>query len=160
MNNTKVNKSENGDLLTTTIPQFIERLKLLAVMLERNSYVKSTTFKLKQLIKDAETPQMILIMGKERVGKTTLLNALIGRNLLSASTSYPTAANTFVRYGEEECIIAYFLDGMIAKFDIDKIDLFTISDSFIAQIIREHLSYIEIYIRNDRLKNIVLIDTV
>lgn len=144
----------------SNVPQFIERLKLLAVMLERNTYVKSTTTRLKQLIKDAETPQMILILGKERVGKTTLINALIGRNLLSASTSHPTAANTFVCYGEEECIIAYFLDGMVATFDIDKIDLFTISDTFIAQIIREHLSYIEIYIRNDRLKDVVLIDTV
>lgn len=158
-NQVEQSRNETGSI-TETMHQFVERLKLMAQMLERISYVKSTTNKLNVLIKDALSSQMILILGKERVGKTTLINALLGRNLLSAKTSHPTAVNTFVCYGEEECVKAYFLDGMTATFDIDKIDLFTISDTFIAQIIREHLDYIEIYIQNDVLKNVILIDTV
>lgn len=140
--------------------QFIERLKLLLVKLEQNSYVKDTTNRLKRIIQDAESQSMMLVIGKERVGKSTLINSLIGREILTTGTSQPTATNTFVRFGNEECVKAVFSDGMVATFDLDKIELFTASDTFIAQIIREHLDYIEIYIKNEMLKNIILIDSV
>ena len=121
------------------VSQLIERMKPLHVLLSRNTYVKDTTSRLKRIIDDASAQTMILVMGKERVGKTTLINALLGRELLSASSAHPTAANTFIRYGEQECVKAVFLDGMIATFDIGKVELFTTSDTFVAQIIRESI---------------------
>ena len=142
------------------VSQLIERMKPLHVLLSRNTYVKDTTSRLKRIIDDASAQTMILVMGKERVGKTTLINALLGRELLSASSAHPTAANTFIRYGEQECVKAVFLDGMVATFDIGKVELFTTSDTFVAQIIREYLDYIEVYIKHDLLKNTTIVDTV
>ena len=144
---------------STSLLQFIERLKPLHVILAQNSYVKDTSRRLKRLIEDAENQMMILILGKERVGKTTLINGLLGRELLSASNTHPTSTNTFIRYGEEECVKAVFLDGMIATFDITKIELLTTSDAFIGQIIREHLDYIEVYLKHDLLKEATIVDS-
>ena len=141
------------------LQQLIERLKPLQVILSQNTYVKDTTRRLNRIIEDAENQPIILILGKERVGKTTLINSLIGRSLLEDSTHSPTILNTFIRYGEQECIKATFLDGMIASFDLSKLHLLTVSDTYSAQIIREHIDYIEVYIKHDLLKNVTLVDS-
>lgn len=138
---------------------FIERLKPLEVILSQNSYVRDVTRRLNRLIEDAENEQLLLILGKERVGKTSLINALLGRQLLTVHTAFPTSANTFIRYGEEECIKAIFLDGMVATFDLGKLELLSSSDNFGAQIIREHLDYLEVYVKHDLLRDVTIVDT-
>ncbi|WP_332645534.1 dynamin family protein [Lysinibacillus sp. 54212] len=157
-----MNEQQNSLLAGTSTPlqQLIERIKPLQVLLAQNSYIKDTTKRLERIIEDASSQAMILVMGKERVGKTTVINGLLGREVLSASSKNPTSANTFIRYGEEECVKAVFLDGMVATFDIDKVELLTTSDAFCAQIIREHLDYIEVFIKHDLLKTVTIVDSV
>lgn len=160
----------NGEMTSTnnyhavqefdSVTLFVEKLKILSNKIEQNSYIKYTSNKLKQIIEDAESPVMIIFLGKERVGKTTLINALIGRNLFSVGNKLPTHVNSLVRYGKKECIKAIFYDGSVAYFDLKHLFLFTNSDTFLAQIIRENLNYIEVYVNSELLKNVVLIDTV
>lgn len=144
----------------SSITPFVEKLKILSNGIEQNSYLKYSSNKLKQLIEDAESPLMVIFLGKERVGKTSLINAIIGRNLLPVGNKNPTFVNTFVRYGEKECIKAKFYDGTFAYFELKHLHLFTNSDSFLAEIIRENLMNIEVYVSCDLLKNCILIDTV
>lgn len=143
----------------TPLQQLIERLKPLQVILSQNSYVKDTAKRLNRVIEDAESQPIILILGKERVGKTTLINSLIGRPLLEVGTKQPTTINTYIRYSEQECIKAIFIDGMIATFDLSKLHLLTVSDTYIAQTIRKHLDYIEVFIKHDLLKKVTLLDS-
>lgn len=143
-----------------SLQQLIERMKPLQVILSQNSYIKDTQRRLDRIIKDAITPTMVLIMGKEGVGKTTLINALLGRELLMSNHEQPTSVNTFIRYGEEECIKLYFLDGMVVTFDHAKIEFITVSTNYSAQIIREHIDYVEIYVHHPLLQKVTLIDTV
>lgn len=142
-----------------SLQQLIEQLKPLHVTLSQNPYIKDTTNRLKQIINDAESQPIVLFVGKERVGKTTLINSLLGRNLLVDSKQEPTNVHTFIKYGEQECIKAVFLDGMVATFDISKLNLLTISSSDSVQIIREHIDYLEVYIAHDLLKEMTLIDS-
>lgn len=144
---------------SSDVQALIERLKPLEVILSQNSYVHDVTSRLNRLIEDAENEQLLLIIGKERVGKTSLINALLGRQLLAVHTAFPTSANTFIRYGEEECIKAIFLDGMVATFDLGKLELLSSSDNFGAQIIREHLDYLEVYVKHDILRDVTIVDT-
>lgn len=147
----------------TTKEQLISLVKSLNpihLTLEQNSYVKDTTKKFKQLIEDAGANVIVLIMGKERVGKTSLINSIIGREVLPTNLKYPTAINTFLKYSESPEIRAHFLDGMVASFDMSKLELFTTSDTFIAEILREHVDYIEFYLNCDILKQITIVDSV
>lgn len=142
------------------LKQLIERLKPLHRILSRNSYVKDTTTRLKQIIDDADSQPIVLFLGKEQVGKTTVINSLIGRNLLEDSPTEPTRANTFLKYSDEEYIKAVFLNGIEVIFDIANLSLFTISNTESAQIIRKHLDYLEVYITCELLKKVTIVDSV
>ncbi|MCT6817349.1 MAG: dynamin family protein, partial [Lysinibacillus fusiformis] len=98
------------------LPQFVDQLRQLYSIIVQNTYVKDTAKHLNRIIQDANNQTMILIVGKQRVGKTTLVNGLLGREVLSVNDQHPTGVNTFIRYGEQEEIKAYFLDGVVAIF--------------------------------------------
>ncbi len=142
------------------LEQLIERLKPLHSILSRNSYVKDTTTRLKQIIDDANSQPIVLFLGKERVGKTTVINSLIGRNLLEDRPSEPTRTNTFLKYGDKEYIKAVFSNGMQETFDIANLSFFTISNTESAKIIRKHLDYLEVYITCELLKKVTIVDSV
>lgn len=142
------------------LPQLVAKLRKLHGILIQNTYIKDTTKHLDRIIQDANNQTMVLIVGKERVGKTTVVNGLLGRALLSVNDRNPTAVNTFLRYGEREQIKAFFLDGVIAVFDLSKLELLTTGDSFASQILREHLDYLEVYVKHDLLKSVTIIDSV
>lgn len=142
------------------LPQFVDRLRQLHSIIVQNTYVKDTAKHLNRIIQDANNQTMVLIVGKERVGKTTMVNGLLGRSILPVSDQNPTGVNTFLRYGEHEEIKAYFLDGMVAIFDMSKLELLTTGDTFASQILREHLDYLEVYVKHELLKSVTIIDSV
>lgn len=151
---------ENTTSANNILPQFVDQLRHLYGIIVQNTYVKDTAKHLNRIIQDANNQTMILIVGKERVGKTTLVNGLLGREILSVDDQHPTSINTFIRYGEQEEIKAYFLDGVVAVFDLSKLELLTTGDTFASQILREHLDYLEVYLKNDLLKSVTIIDSV
>lgn len=151
---------ENATSANNILPQFVDQLRHLYGIIIQNTYVKDTAKHLNRIIQDANNQTMILIVGKERVGKTTLVNGLLGREILSVDDQHPTSVNTFIRYGEQEEIKAYFLDGVVAVFDLSKLELLTTGDTFASQILREHLDYLEVYLKNDLLKSVTIIDSV
>lgn len=154
-------KEVEAESITSSIPlqQLIERFKSLHGLISQNTYIKDTSHRLKRILDDALSPTTVLVIGKERVGKSTVINGLLGREVLTVHNELSTSANTFIRYGEEECIRAVFLDGMVATFDIDKIELLTTSDVEVAQIIREYIDYVEVFINHDFLKNVTFVDS-
>lgn len=151
---------ENTTSANNILPQLVDQLRHLYGIIVQNTYVKDTAKHLNRIIQDANNQTMILIVGKERVGKTTLVNGLLGREILSVDDQHPTGVNTFIRYGEQEEIKAYFLDGVVAIFDLSKLELLTTGDTFASQILREHLDYLEVYLKNDLLKSVTIIDSV
>lgn len=138
---------ENTASANNILPQLVDRLRQLHGIIVQNTYVKDTAKHLNRIIQDANNQTMILIVGKERVGKTTLVNGLLGRHVLPVSEQHPTGVNTFLRYGEHEEIRAYFLDGVVAIFDMSKLELLTTGDTFASEILREHLDYLEVYLK-------------
>lgn len=142
------------------LPQLVDCLRQLHGIIVQNTYVKDTAKHLNRIIQDANNQTMLLIVGKERVGKTTLVNGLLGRSVLPVNDKNPTGVNTFLRYGEQEEVKAYFLDGVVAVFDMSKLELLTTGDTFASQILREHLDYLEVYLKNDLLKSVTIIDSV
>lgn len=140
------------------ITGMVEKLKVLSSILEKNSYIKDTSFKLDQLIEDAQSPYRILFIGSEIEGKNTLINALVERNLLPEKNE--PHVNIFIRYGQKECIRAILVDGTAAYFGMEHLYLFTDKNTYIGQFLKTYIKYIEIYLRCDLLKNVILMNTI
>jgi len=60
----------------------------------------------------------VLVAGEAKRGKSTLVNALLGRALLPAGVTPLTALATTVRYGRDEGVSAVFRDGQAESFPL------------------------------------------
>ena len=139
------------------LQHLISKLQYLNELLAKNSYVKETTKVLQYIIQDASNSTMVLLTGMAGAGTTSLVNALLGRTILTPKIAEGTLVTSIICYGEKEEVRAYFLDGQVASFDLEQVDLFTSLDTSSAQILREGLDFIEIYVNHDLLKLISLI---
>ena len=64
----------------------------------------------------------VLVAGEAKRGKSTLVNALLGRPLLPMGVTPLTALPTTVRYGHDEGATAVFRDGHVAGFPLRALD--------------------------------------
>ena len=60
----------------------------------------------------------VLVVGEAKRGKSTLVNALLGREVLPSGVAPLTAVTTTVRYGDDERAQARFLDGRDEKYPL------------------------------------------
>jgi GTP-binding protein EngB required for normal cell division len=60
----------------------------------------------------------VLVVGEAKRGKSTLINALLGRDVLPSGVTPLTAVATTVRYGEDERAVARYLDGHDEKHPV------------------------------------------
>jgi hypothetical protein len=60
----------------------------------------------------------VLVAGEAKRGKSTLVNALLGRDLLPSGVTPLTAVTTTVRYGDDERAEVRFLDGHEEKYPL------------------------------------------
>jgi GTP-binding protein EngB required for normal cell division len=60
----------------------------------------------------------VLVAGEAKRGKSTLVNALLGRDLLPSGVTPLTAVTTTVRYGDDERAEVRFLDGHEGKYPL------------------------------------------
>ena len=68
----------------------------------------------------------ILVAGEAKRGKSTLVNALLGREILPAGVTPLTALATTVRYGTAEHVTAAFPEGRVDEFPVSALrDLVT-----------------------------------
>lgn len=148
--------NENKEIIQIDDCQHYKKIKSL---LHKNNATKSTAKKLGEFIADANNDLKLLIVGDNQTEKSKFINGLLNRNLLPTNNVKGSFINTIIRYGEEEKVTAYFFDGQIANFSTNQIELFTISDAFSSQIMREGLDYLEITITNEFLKTVTLFDT-
>src|ERR1700678_1408830 len=60
----------------------------------------------------------VLVVGEAKRGKSTLINALLGRPVLPTGVTPLTAVTTTVRYGDDQGAEARFLDGQDEKYPL------------------------------------------
>ncbi|GEL03676.1 hypothetical protein [Rummeliibacillus stabekisii] len=140
------------------IHQFIGKIKKIHLLLTQNTYIKDTAKALGYIIDDAVQNPTVLFVGMRGTGKTTLLNTLLKRPILSHLKEAHLAVSSIFRYAEKEEVRAHFYDGQVASFGIEHVGLFTSIDTSGANILREGLDFIEIFIQNPLLKTVTIMD--
>ena len=65
------------------------------------------------------------IMGEFKRGKSTVINALLGKNILPADIAPTTATPIFIRYGEKERAVLHFKNGDEKEIGINELKTYT-----------------------------------
>jgi ribosome biogenesis GTPase A len=64
----------------------------------------------------------VLVTGEAKRGKSTLVNALLGRPLLPTGVLPLTASATTVRHGRDDTVMATFADGRAEEYPVSALD--------------------------------------
>ena len=99
----------------------------------------------------------VAFLGQFSAGKSSLINNLIGKDVLPHKTKVTTPLLTYIRYNENEKAILHWSNGNNENISIDDVDnIVQDNNSFDFS----KLSYLEIFVNSDLLKSgLILLDT-
>lgn len=136
----------------------VQSLEQIAQAMQSNTYVRTTTKSLQQLLSDVRRNPIVLVVGKEGVGKTSVVNAYLREPVLCSREQERTKVHTLVQYGKEQHIEAAFMDGVDAVFELSKLELLTVADRFAANLLREQMEILSVSVDNPYVELISFID--
>jgi GTPase Era involved in 16S rRNA processing len=90
-------------------------LEKLVGELRRTGRLATLAQKLDEERRGFDQPPLVAIMGEYSVGKSTFINAWLGKPLLPTGEGVTTGTITILRYGEQERMRAVFKDGRVAE---------------------------------------------
>lgn len=102
----------------------------------------------------AEEPMKVAIAGQFSSGKSTFLNALLGKNILPTGITPVTSKVNYIRYGDNFQLQVHYHDGREAFYGIENITRFTDQRGEM-----EEVSHLTLYAPLELLKEIVFVDT-
>lgn len=114
---------------------------------------------LMELREDIEDEMTVMIAGEFNAGKSTFINALLGQKVLSTNVTPETAMVTKLTYGEKRKVMAHFLDGRTQVFDDAWMEQLTAERDGEFKEVRHQLSYVELQIPAEILKEMTIIDS-
>ena len=130
-----------------------------AVGINECSTLKDEAIKLWRISEESDQPLMVLVMGEFKTGKSTFINALLGKDVLKTDVAPATAVVSILRYGEKPLVQLHHEDGIVTKYAFDKLEEITAEGDASKQALRDSLEYVEIFYPNEMLKKINLVDT-
>lgn len=139
--------------------QLQEAIKLAAPILTQSGKGKDVATMQKTLEETENNPICLLICGEFKRGKSTFVNALIGRQICPTDTDICTSVVSIIKYGEHEKVTRYYGELSNAKYEVielDELENYTVGS---AEEI-DNTIYVEIELPLDVLKSgIVVVDT-
>ncbi len=149
-------KTEESKELKHFDHSFLGKVKHFCFMMHQEEFKPSNELKLelKRLIRRASEPMKVAITGQFSSGKSTFLNALLGKNILPTGITPVTSKVNFIRYGEDYKIKVRFLDGKDEFYSLENLPNFTDQRQETASI-----EYLSIYAPLELLKEVVFVDT-
>ena len=103
--------TDDGDILTTAL----DGLAALAGPDDRAALAELTDRLTRRRLR-------VLVAGEAKRGKSTLVNALLGRQVLPSGVTPLTALATVVRYGRDEGVTAVYRDGRTESHPLSALD--------------------------------------
>lgn len=139
----------------------LKALKAASKELQNNKLISDENRKeLNDIIANADAPLTLLIMGEFSTGKSTFINAIVGKEIAAVGALPTTAVITKLCYGEEDKITIYFKDGKSKVYGQEEFAQITSeTDDSKYKKIRKNIKYVERAMPMDILQYISLIDS-
>lgn len=139
--------------------RIIHFIKSQAAGLYQKTAFQDAAIRLWKISEEGDRPLLVLVMGEFSTGKSTFINAILQEDVLVTDTLPTTAVVSLLRYGEKRQMILHYVDGTQKKYDFRKLSDITAEGNDAKQNLRDQLEYVEIFLPNELLKEIQIIDT-
>lgn len=104
-----------------------------------------------------ENKLYVVVVGLFKRGKSTLINSLLGKNILPSSVTPVTALITIVEFSEKRTAKVHFTDGQIKEIEINGIDEYVTEEKNPDN--KKNVSYVRIFENTEILKYVSLVDS-
>lgn len=141
------------------IKKIINAITSVTSILERMNK-KDSLIQIHERVKQIQNTEIkVLVCGEFKRGKSSFVNALIGRSICPVDQDICTSVVSIIRYGDTEKVVRYFGDlSHVQKAEIPYTDIQKYTVGRAEQV--QNTLYLEIELPLERLKNgLVLIDT-
>ena len=113
---------------------------------------------LNEVKREVDIPLQLMVMGEFSTGKSTFINAIVGKKIAAINARPTTAIITKLAYGEKELFSIYYKDGRTQEVAPELFQSYT-DENKKNDINRAEIDYVEYRIDIDILKDINIIDS-
>lgn len=112
-----------------------------------------------QLALNTDSPVLIMIIGEFSTGKSTFINALVGKEVTTVNDTPTTAVITKLCYGAREQITVYFTDGRAEEHSFSELKVLTAESKTNHDSLHQAIEYVEVAMPIPILQRINIIDS-
>lgn len=134
-------------------------IKTQAATLYKEEAFQQAAIDLWKISEEGDRPLLVMVMGEFNTGKSTFINAILREDVLITDGLPATAVVSLLRYGEKRRAVLHYTDGRQKEYDFEKLADITAEGNRAKQGLRDKLEYVEIFLPNELLKGIQIIDT-
>lgn len=138
---------------------FLATLERIEVVFSTQRLGKTWDEECTALIRDVKDNSRVLVMGEFNAGKSSFLNALLGKEWLATDVTPATAMVTVLQYGNSPSLEAVMKDGQTMSLDFGLLHSISAEGDPEAAKLRGDIHYLKVQLPSELLKTITLVDT-
>ena len=142
-----------------SVAQIIENIRQAQKELVATNIFIDEAQELSEYIEHIKQPLLIMVMGEFSTGKSTFINALVGKQIAVVDALPTTAVITKLGYGDAERVIVYYRDGSNHEYAPDEWGRLTAESDDEANALHEKIDYVERSVPISVLKDMSVIDS-
>lgn len=141
------------------ITEVKEQLYQLQKKLRAHGFAEGYVIRLNTMLKKLDEPMIVMVTGEFSAGKSTFINALLGKKIAATYHDPTTAVLTKFCYGREDSIQVHFSDGTVKQYSADKFEKLTAETKSDFEALHKKIDYVQRELPVTILKNLTLIDS-
>lgn len=146
-------------MIQFSVNNIIENIRQAKKELVITKLFQEDTDKLDLYIEHMRKPLFIMIMGEFSTGKSTFINALVGKQIAVVGALPTTAVITKLCYGDVEKVTVFNRDGSCREYEPDEWERLTAESDDEANTFHEEIDYVERALPIPVLKDMTVIDS-
>ena len=144
---------------TSIFNEVVKNLKVLTAELNGKEIFKEHSKIIEEVLSNANQPLLIMVMGEFSTGKSTFINALVGKEIAAMNATPTTAVITKLCYGSHDKITVHFKDGNEQNYNVDEFERLTSESDEATGELHNKIDFVERAMNIAVLKKISIIDS-
>jgi hypothetical protein len=140
---------------------FQDFLLRMAEKFEPYPFLRKQEVELRHLSDSLAKPFTLAVFGRMKTGKSSLINALVGKPLAITGVEEATATINWISYGSPsraDTVLVHWKDGRVEPIDFNRLQEWSGKDANVLERVRQ-TAYLQLFADAERLREVQIVDT-